>query len=194
MELRIKTIEEIKDIINRENEENAQIMVIPDKIDFPFPELYKEIVTKYSKLRISPFCDLYGLLKSIDITNKFYNENWNKEEKDKIKSYWFIGDGYSYDYWLIDKKGNIYYWKTEWKKQYELENIINIKMDFEQWLIFAYIEKETDKELEKISDSGYDEVIYEPLVKEVTEKYLELVKIFSNELYDIIIKLGHNLY
>ena len=67
-------------------------------------------------------------------------------------------------------------------------------MDFEQWLIFAYIEKETDKELEKISDSGYDEVIYEPLVKEVTEKYLELVKIFSNELYDIIIKLGHNLY
>jgi len=194
MEIRIKTIEEIKDIINRENDGNAQIMVIPDKIDFPFPELYKEIVTKYSKLDISPFCGLFSLLKSIDITNNIYNKNWNMEEKEKIKNYWFIGDGYSYDYWIIDKMGNMNYWKTEYKKQYELEKIINIKMDFEQWLKFAYIDKETGKELEKVSDSGYDEVIYEPLCNEIKDNYLEMVKIFSNELYDIIIKLKHYKY
>jgi len=188
MEIYLKTIEQIKDEIFGENKEAAQTTPFHETIDFTFSELYKEIVTNINPTNISSRCELYNSTYSTDITEIFYDVDWIKNEyKKKIKDYWFIGEDNSSDYWIMDKNGKIFYWESGgYKKKYTLENIMDVNINFQQWLQFAYIDKDIEEILENLFDSGMDEANYALLENEFKEKYKNKVQEISKELYELI--------
>jgi len=176
---KIKTIEQIKEEILKEN--NQKIEFIED-IKISLPELYKEIIIKYENIHISSSCEIYSYNTALDITKK---SNLDIEEK-SIK-YWFFGEDYSEGYWVINKNGKISYKDCERfsdGKIYNIKNIIDLNINFEQWLQFAYLDFENEKALEKIFDSGFDEIILEAMEKETINEYLNLLKELSIELYE----------
>jgi len=168
MELRIRTIEEIKDIIYREN---AKIMDFPVISDFTFPELYKEIVMINNTIDISTNCLLYNIIESKEKTEMYQKIN------KIIKNYWFIGEA-GFDYWVMDKKGKIYYWERP------KEETIDVNINFEQWLKFAYLDKDNDKILKKYE--GFDPIVYEQGDK---IEYNNKINEISKELGKFILEL-----
>ena len=176
---KIKTIKQIKEEILKENSLKMEFI---EDIKFSLPELYKEIIIKNKNINISSSCEIYSFNIALDITEK---SNFEIEEK-SIK-YWFFGEDYSDGYWVIDKNGKIYYKDCEYisdGKIYNLKNIIDLNINFEQWLQFAYLDFENEKALEKIFDSGFDEIILESMEKDTINKYLNLLKEISIELYE----------
>jgi hypothetical protein len=193
MEHKIKTIEQIKNEICKENKNHTGIKNIPELINFTFDELYKEIVLKINMgLGISSRCSLDGFSRAAGITKKFHNDDWSKNEyKDKIKNYWFIGN-YINDYFIMDKNGKIYYCEIcldKNREKYILETFIDLNINFEQWLQFAYMDKDNDEIIDDIyygSSMGMDSVYYEDDDKENLEKYKNKLLEISKELSDFI--------
>ncbi|MCL2212064.1 MAG: hypothetical protein FWB95_09105 [Treponema sp.] len=179
---KIKPIEEIKIELYKGK---AQITDFSFSIDFPFSGLYKEIVTKINPINISSNCELYNSTYSTDITEIYYDVDWVKDEYiTMIKDHWFIGEANSTDYWIMDKNEKVYYWNSSgYQKKYTLENIIYLNINFSQWLQYAYLDKDNEEALERIFDSGYDEIILKSMEKETKNNYLNLLKEISIELY-----------
>jgi hypothetical protein len=193
MEHKIRSIEQIKDEIYRENKGNTGIKNIPESIDFPFDDLYKEISTKIDIwLCISSECSLDGFNHSTGVTEKFHNADWSKNEyKEKIRNYWFLGS-YINDYFLMDKKGKIYYCEIcldKNREKYVLENFVNLNINFEQWLQFAYMDRDNDEIIDEIyygASMGMDSNYYRDEDEENLKKYKNKLSEISKELSDFI--------
>ena len=165
----IKTIEEIKAELFKEK---SQIKDFPVSIDFPFPELYKEIVTKISTVNISTKCELYSFSEAKETTEKYGGTN------NTIKDFWFIGE-VGFDYWVLDKKSKIHYWERP------KEETIDVNINFGQWLQFAYLDKENDiveKRLENFDEAAYLQGEYIEYIAKLNEVSMELKKLIY-ELY-----------
>ena len=170
MELRIRTIEEIKDIIYREN---AKIMDFPVISDFIFPELYKEIVILNNTIDISTNCSLFNIIEALEITD-FYKKN-NK----LLNIYWIIGNNI-FDYWVMDKNGKIYYWGKNEK------DVIDVNINFEQWLQFAYLDNDNDENTdsyESLYEGDYDQKKFTEYINKLKEISKELSEFMFNALY-----------
>jgi len=192
MEFTIKSIEQIKEEIQKENKENIPVKDFQNEIIFPFPELYKEIVIKYNCENIPSYLcyfELYDISRSVAVTKKFYNSEWcNNEYKDLIKNYWFIGEHSYYEYWIIDKKGKIYSWKDNINANEKiLNNIIDLNLDFEKWLQFAYLYNDSEKIIDNMYNNGMDGDYYKDDEKKIKEKYYKYLKELSRELYKFIL-------
>jgi hypothetical protein len=122
----------------------------------------------------------------MDVTKKWYNREWNNEDEETIKNYWFFAG----DYWLMDKKGNVYYKDCEYNfdsEKFDLKNIIDVNINFEKWLQFAYIDKEKDKILENVYIDDLDNANYEPYEEDALNRYTKKVQEISKKLYEIFI-------
>jgi hypothetical protein len=192
MNFEIKTIEKLKEEIHKGNKEIIPKEDFPEKIDFSFPKLYKEIVTKYDCENIPPYLcyfELYNSSRSVDVNNKFHNSEWfNNEYKDKIKEYWFIGEHSYYEYWIMDKNGKIYSWKDNINADKKiLNNIIDLNINFEKWLQFAYLYNDSEKIIDDMYNNGMDGVYYKDDEKEIKEKYYKYLQELSKELYNFVL-------
>jgi hypothetical protein len=193
MEHKIRTIEQIKDEIFKNNEENTGIKNISEKITFPLDELYKEIVSNINVwLYISSGCSLDGINRSSSVTKEFHNADWSQNDfKEKIKNYWFIGN-YSNDYFVMDKNGKINYCEINLDKnreKYILKNIVDLNINFEQWLQFAFMDRDNDEIIDDIykgSSMGMDSDYYRDDDEENSEKFKNKLLEISKELSDFI--------
>ncbi|MDR0434122.1 MAG: SMI1/KNR4 family protein [Gracilibacteraceae bacterium] len=178
---RIKSIEEIKKELFGAN---AQVMNFPKAINFPFDELYKEIVTKIKTTEISSECILYNSVYSANMTKAYADEDyWSKNTvnaaEDAVRNYWFIGQNGQGDYWIMDINGKIYFYDHD-NEEIDVEKIINLNIDFGKWLQYAYLNKELD---EIYFGNKYNETIGEEYKKKLKEISKEL---FENYPFDDI--------
>ena len=190
MGLEIKTIEQIKLEIHKENRENTMLMQFPESINFPLNELYKEIVTGYNIIYVfSNHCGLLSLDNAINVTKKYHEIIAENSFTETIKNFWFFGHWTDDDYWIIDKKGKIYYWEYDFNynqmiytQKYTVDNIVDVKINFEQWLQFAFLDKENDKIMDEYgsygidNDEGFDDIMIEycKKLKEMSKELSEL--------------------
>ncbi|MCL1818575.1 MAG: hypothetical protein FWG35_06565, partial [Spirochaetaceae bacterium] len=132
MKLRIKTIDQIKQEIRMENKEDTQIKNFPESINFPFDELYKQIVTENDTIFISNHCSLLSSDHAISETKKYHEIIGENNYNETIKNYWFFGYWVDDDYWIMDTTGKVYYWEYDFNynkniyiQKYSLENIVD---------------------------------------------------------------------
>jgi hypothetical protein len=89
----------------------------------------------------------------------------------------------------MDKKGKIYYWeydfnynKNVYTQKYSLENMVDININFGQWLQFAFLDKDNDKKMDEYgsygfdNDKGFDEIMmdYCKKLNEISKELSEL--------------------
>jgi hypothetical protein len=190
MELKIRTIEQIKEEIHGENKKNAKIKHFPESINFPFNELYKEIVTNHNIIYgFSNHCNLLSLDKAISVTKEYHEIIGENNFNEIIKNYWFFGTWTDDDYWIMDKKGKIYYWeydfnynKNVYTQKYSLESMVDVNINFIQWLQFAFLDKDNDEKMDEYgsygfdNDEGFDEIMidYCKKLSEISKELSEL--------------------
>ncbi|MHC6202949.1 SMI1/KNR4 family protein [Breznakiellaceae bacterium SP9] len=168
------TIETIENIKKKLVQNNTQVTNFPKSIDFPFDELYKEIVTKIKTIEISAECVLYDSVYSMNMSKAYSDEDyWSKNtDKDNIKNYWFIGQNGQGDYWIMDENGKIYFYDHD-NGEIDIEKIIDLNIDFGKWLQYAYLNKELDK---IYYENKYNEKVgneYKNKLKEISNELLE---------------------
>jgi hypothetical protein len=97
-------------------------------------------------------CILYDSIESENKTNSYYESNlWHKLScKNKIKNYWFIGENTGRNFWVMDKNRNINFLQFENEKLY-LKDLFNVNIDFEDWLKFAFLNRDFNEILDKYS-------------------------------------------
>jgi hypothetical protein len=172
----LKSIEEIKDEIFCKHAQN-----FPKSINFPFNELYVDIVTRIrviKKWTLSWNCVLYNAIEATKITKEFSDKKyWSASiTEEEVKRYWFIGDNGEYDfqpeYWIMDVDNKVYLY-NHFSAIYRENCILDLDLSFEKWLQFAFL----NKEIEEICDEGkYNKKIGEEYYKkleEISEKLAE---------------------
>jgi hypothetical protein len=167
----IKSLEKIKkEIIG----ERTQATNFPKSADFPFDELYREIVTRIETAEISSECILYDSVESANTTKAYSDEDYWSENTDKsnIKNYWFIGQNGQGDYWIMDVNGKICFYDHS-NGAIDLDKMINLNIDFGKWLQYAYL----NRELDNIYFEGRH-------TKEIGKAYKEMLKELSEELFE----------
>ncbi|MGQ8868484.1 hypothetical protein [Myroides sp. TSA_177.3] len=128
------TLEEIQTIL--EHEEHAK-QNFPSVVSFPFPTLYKDLVTAIPTVSISSETILYG---SVEATLE------NKESDHP--SYWiFAGVGQG-DRWLLDEKGQVFFGDHDVSPM----QLHPLDIDFQQWLQLAFL----IQQLDDWCDAAYD--------------------------------------
>ena len=82
-------------------------------------------------------------MESVNVTKEFSNLSyWNKDIKnEKINDYWFIGANGQGDFWLMDNKNKILFFDHN-NEEISEENLIDLNINFEKWLQFAFLNKE----------------------------------------------------
>ncbi len=142
--MQIKNIIKIKEELIKDFNHKQSF---PKKVDFDFPEFYKQIVKQIKTAEISAECILYSATNSVDETNEFSDvDYW--ENKVEIKKYWFIGANGQGDLWLLNKSNHIFFYDHN-KGQISAEKLIDLGLIFEKWLQFAFLNKDYEEMLEK---------------------------------------------
>jgi hypothetical protein len=132
----LKSIEAIKGELTGENSPRN----FPQSVTFPFADLYKEIVTKIKTSAISSECILYDSVYAYNITMSYWNDSADTE----LKNYWFIGQNGQGDYWIMDRKGELYFYDHDTEEAAK-NNFVYLHINFGQWLQFAYLNKALDE-------------------------------------------------
>ena len=178
----IKSTEELKNRVWNENREIIQIN-IPEET-FPFDDLYKEIVTKNKTLIISSDFILYGFNEAADTTRKYSDVfYWDKNtDQDRIKNFWFIGENSVFDFWIMYINGKIHFLKHDYgDEKFEIDKIVDLEINFENWLRYAFLNREFEEVLEVFRSEDSDFKYYpENMVME----YIEKIKQMSNKLFE----------
>ena len=144
----LKTIDEIEHVIFQGNTQ-SQTRNFPKSVSFPFGELYRKIVTSIKSKEISAECMLYDSVQSYNITTNYWNDSSNED----LKKYWFVGENGQGDSWVMDMDGKIYFYDHD-IEDLAVQNFIDLNISFEQWLKFAYL----NKDLETVwRENKYDE-------------------------------------
>jgi hypothetical protein len=180
----IKSIEEIKKEIFADNREYMEIISIPESISFPFHEMYKEIVTKHKTLFISSECILYDFFEAENMTKKYFNYCNKNVGKNGIKNYWFMGENVGLDFWIMYINGKIGFLEQGYdKEKFDLDKIVDIDIDFEEWLKFAFLSRDFEELLDKYRNDDMDFKYYPG---NIAMEYQEKVKGISKKLNETI--------
>jgi len=144
----------------------------PKKITFKFPNNYEDIVTNIKTIEISAECILYNSVESVNVTKEFSNSDyWNRDFKiEKIKDYWFFGANGQGDLWIMNKENRIYFYDHN-KGEISEENLIDLNINFGEWLQFAFL----NKQLEEID-------LNNNLTQEIKEIYKLKIRELSSKL------------
>ena len=136
------------------------------KITFQFPESYKELATQIKTAEISAECIIFNSIKSTNETKAFSDlDYWQKDiESGKVKEYWFFGANGQGDSWVLNQAGNVFFYDHN-SGELSDETLINLSINFDQWLQFAFL----NKVLEEIDGKGN----LTPKLKEVYALKLE---------------------
>lgn len=99
-------IESIENLKNDFLNQKQQLRNFPKSVQFPFDNLYNEIVTKIKTVEISAECILLDCVQSFNQTKEFSDAGYWEANliDDKISSYWFFANNRQGDLWLFDKK------------------------------------------------------------------------------------------
>jgi hypothetical protein len=172
----LKSIEEIKYEIFCKHAQD-----FPKSINFPFNELYVDIVTRIKvikKWKLSWNCVLYNSIEALEITKKFSDKKyWTANVTEaEVKRYWFIGDNgevfFNPEYWIMDVDNKVYLY-NHFSAIPRENRILDLDLNFEKWLQFAFL----NKEIEEICDEGkYTKKIgkeYYKKLKEISKKLAE---------------------
>jgi len=134
----LKTIDEIEHVIFQGNAQ-SQTRNFPKSVLFPFDELYRKIVTRIKSKEISAECMLYDSVQSYNITISC----WNDSSDGNLKEYWFVGENGQGDSWVMDRGGKIYFYDHD-LEDLTAQSFIDLDINFEQWLKFAYLNKDLE--------------------------------------------------
>lgn len=168
----IQSIENLKnDFFNQKQ----QLRNFPKSVQFPFDNLYNEIVTKIKTVEISAECILLDSVESFNQTKEFSDPDYWKEQgiNDEILNYWIFANNGQGDLWLFDKKNKIYFYDHD-QEEMSQENFLDMGLNFEKWLQFANLNKQLDTlliEEEKINKKII--INYEQKLKEISPTLLK---------------------
>lgn len=165
-------IEALKNILL---EDKNSRLNFPKKISFPFPEVYKNLVTQIRTTEISSECILFGSVESINQSNEFYKvDYWSRGfEIEKIKNYWFFGANGQGDLWILHRKNKVFFYDHNCDAISE-SNLTDLNLSFEKWLQFAFL----NKQLESVS---YKKELTNDLKNVYKSKLLELSAELKND-------------
>lgn len=138
------------------------------KISFQFPPLYKEIVCHIKTLEISAECILYNSVASTNATKEFSDvEYWSKGFNiDNIKDYWFFGANGQGDSWLLNENNQVFFYDHN-QGVIAKENLIDLSIDFEKWLQFAFLNKQ-------LEENDHNEILNQDLSATYRSKLADL--------------------
>lgn len=158
---KILNIKEIESIILSEK---RTLQNFSKTISFPFPEYYKNMVTKIKTTEISSETILYG---SVEASNE------NKEFE--LVDYWcFAGNGQG-DRWFLNTGNDVFFYNHDYD-----EGLEPMDINFEQWLQMAFIIQQLDKFFDE-----YDTV--PESVKRLFYKALGTIQLGLSEKYPFAI-------
>lgn len=171
---------EIETLKNTLLENRKSRINFPKKIGFPFPEIYKNLVTQIRTTEISAECILFGSVESTNQSNEFHKiDYWSKGfETEKIKNYWFFGANGQGDLWVLHRTNKIFFYDHNCNEISE-SNLTDLNLSFEKWLQFAFL----SKQLENVS---YEKKLTNDLKNVYKSKLLELsTELKSNYPFEI---------
>jgi len=120
------TVAEMQTIL--EHEEHTK-QNFPSVVSFPFPVLYKTLVTTIPTVTLSSEAILYGSVEA-SLENKTSDH----------PSYWiFAGNGQG-DRWLMDEKGQVFFGDHDVCPM----QLHPLNIDFQQWLQLAFLTQQLD--------------------------------------------------
>ncbi|KAF2507267.1 SMI1/KNR4 family protein [Flavobacterium foetidum] len=161
------TILSIRNIKEKLLTNKQSIRNFPKSVSFPFPELYKDIVTQIKTIEISSECIVFDSVKSFNETKEFSNPDyWSENTKETIESFWFFAQNGQGDFWLFDNKNKVYFYDHN-QEEMSIQNFTDLGLNFEKWLQFAYLNKqpdevyETEDEITEVLKAAYKQRLEE---------------------------------
>lgn len=90
----------------------------PTLLNFPFGDLYREIVTRIKTVEISSECILFDSVRSYNETMGFADPGyWLADSlSEEIAEFWVFGQNGQGDLWLFDKEERVYFLTITWSK------------------------------------------------------------------------------
>lgn len=170
--LRIRAVTDIKVdlLVNHEVLRN-----FPGSLNFPFDELYREIVTRIKTVEISSECVLFDSVASFNETMGFADPDYwlAGYSPEEIAEFWIFGQNGQGDLWLFDRKSRVYFYDHNLEKMCR-ENFLDLGLNFSRWLQFAQLNKQLD-------------IVYD-IENELTEKRKEEYRSRLNELSELLLR------
>ncbi|WP_324023482.1 hypothetical protein QSV08_11595 [Maribacter sp. BPC-D8] len=124
---------------------NSTTVNFPKKTTFEFPDNYKNVVTKIKTKELSAECILFDAVKSVNETKEFSDVDYWSENMaaEKIKDYWFFGTNGQGDSWVLHSSDKVLFYDHN-KGELGIDNLVDLELNFDQWLQFAFLNKQLE--------------------------------------------------
>ena len=124
---------------------NSTTVNFPKKTTFDFPDNYKNVVTKIKRKVLSAECILFDAVISVNETKEFSDVDYWSENMaaEKIKDYWFFGANGQGDLWVLHKSDKVLFYDHN-KGELGIDNLVDLVLNFDQWLQFAFLNKQLE--------------------------------------------------
>ena len=124
---------------------NSTTINFPKKTTFEFPDNYRNLVTKIKTKELSAECILFDALKSVNETKEFSDVDYWSENMaaEKIKDYWFFGANGQGDSWVFHNSDKVLFYDHN-KGELGIDNLVDLVLNFDQWLQFAFLNKQLE--------------------------------------------------
>ena len=124
---------------------NSTTVNFPKKTTFDFPDNYKNVVTKIKTKELSADCILFDAVKSVNETKEFSDVDYWSENMaaEKIKDYWFFGANGQGDSWVFHNSDKVLFYDHN-KGELGIDNLVDLVLNFDQWLQFAFLNKQLE--------------------------------------------------
>ena len=124
---------------------NSTTVNFPKKTTFEFPDNYKKVVTKIKTKELSAECILFDAVKSVNETKEFSDVDYWSENMaaEKIKDYWFFGANGQGDSWVFHNSDKVLFYDHN-KGELGIDNLVDLVLNFDQWLQFAFLNKQLE--------------------------------------------------
>ena len=124
---------------------NTATVNFPKKTTFEFPDNYKNVVTNIKTIELSAECILFNAVRSVNETKEFSDlDYWSENmEAENIKDYWFFGANGQGDLWVLHKSDKVLFYDHN-KGEIAIDNLVDLELNFNQWLQFAYLNKQLE--------------------------------------------------
>lgn len=139
------TIRPLEEIVEELFTTKQSIRRFPKSLDFPFGELYADVVTQIRTIEISAECILFDSVEALNNTTTFSDKDYWEEDysKQEIAAFWIFGENGKGDLWLFDRAKSVYFYDHD-QEQMCRDNFVDLNLSFEKWLQYADLNKQLD--------------------------------------------------
>jgi len=167
-------INEIKYIMNEILANKKPARNFPKTVNFPFEQLYIDLVTQIKTIEISSECTLFDSVQAVNENKDFsapayWDSNYTVE---MIANFWIFGQNGQGDLWLFDNKGSVYFYDHN-QGELSKAHFTDLELNFEKWIQFADLNKQLDEifdATEQISEQS--SVAYKDQLKQISNALL----------------------